>query len=344
MAPASVNGVRTTIWPALRHLDDAGRHRRVEAQRRARVDDGHQRRLALELRPVDAARDPAHLDPVADPAPAQRVGVGGLVGQRVDVAQRLEVADVGRDVDRLDRVAAGQVQDVEGTGRASGSRGSRPGCPGRRPRSRSEQLGGLATGENIIHSPPTSRSRAGLRACMREPRRRLGDGVQDQPAVGAHALAVDLAPRPPGRCRAPRAAARPSRSLPGWSATPRGCSRARRPRPARPAAAGCAAASQGSWVMSPAARAGRRPRRSPRPPAVSTELMPRLSFAWLRSPCRAAASRRSPRGCCGWPPRRRPGTAGSARPGWRRCACGRPASRASRSISPWLREPALSAW
>ena len=113
MAPASVNGVRTTIWPGLGHLDDAGGHRRVEPQRRAGVDDGHQRRLALELRPVDAARDPAHLDAVADAAPAQRVGVGRLVGQRVDVAQRLEVADVGRDVDRLDRVAAGQVQDVE---------------------------------------------------------------------------------------------------------------------------------------------------------------------------------------------------------------------------------------
>src|SRR3546814_8779895 len=72
-----------------------------------------QARLARHLFAADAAGDPHHLDAVLDALAPQRVGVQRLVGHGQDVAQRLQVADRGVDVDRLDRVAAEHVDGVE---------------------------------------------------------------------------------------------------------------------------------------------------------------------------------------------------------------------------------------
>ena len=86
-------------------------HRRVEPERRARVDDREERRLAIERRVVDAAGDPDHLDRVDVPLPAQAVGMDRLVGERQQVVDGVEVADRGVDVDRLDRVPGEEVDD-----------------------------------------------------------------------------------------------------------------------------------------------------------------------------------------------------------------------------------------
>ena len=99
---------------APRHLDDALEHRRVEPQRRGRIDDREQRRLALERRIVDSARDLDHLDRVQVALAPEAVGVDRLVRQRQHVEERVEVADRGVNVDRLDRIAAPEMDRIEG--------------------------------------------------------------------------------------------------------------------------------------------------------------------------------------------------------------------------------------
>ena len=98
---------------APRHLDDALQHRRVESERRRRVDDREQRRLALQRLIVDAARNLHHLDGVQIALPPEAVGVDRLVGQREQVEQRLEMTNGGVNVDRLDRVAAPEMDRIE---------------------------------------------------------------------------------------------------------------------------------------------------------------------------------------------------------------------------------------
>ena len=88
-------------------------HRRVEPERRARVDDREQRRLAVERLLVDAARDARHLDRVGDALATQRIRVDRLVGEGQQVPQRVQMPDRGVDVDRLDRVAGEEVDRVE---------------------------------------------------------------------------------------------------------------------------------------------------------------------------------------------------------------------------------------
>ena len=61
------------------HLDEAVRHRAVEAERRVRIDDGHQARLAGEPVAVDAAGEADHLDGVVDRPGAEAEAVPRLV-------------------------------------------------------------------------------------------------------------------------------------------------------------------------------------------------------------------------------------------------------------------------
>ena len=63
-----------------------------------------------------AMRD--HLEHVAVALGAEAVAVRHLVGEREHVERRLEVAHRPVQVDRLDRVAADEVDDVEASGTA----------------------------------------------------------------------------------------------------------------------------------------------------------------------------------------------------------------------------------
>ena len=116
IAPASVNGVMHDDLVVRRELDDPLEHRRVEAQRRARVDDGEHRRLAVDRRLVDAAGDAHHLEHVDVALTAEAVAVDRLVHQGQGVVARLQVADAVMEVDRLDRIARQEVDGVERLG------------------------------------------------------------------------------------------------------------------------------------------------------------------------------------------------------------------------------------
>ena len=166
-------------------------HRRVEAQRRRRVDDGEQRRLAVEGRVVEAAGEASHLDRVGDPLPAQRVGVDRLVGECQQVPQRVEVADRGVDVDRLDRVAGEEMDRVEHlaepdqvlvVGPVADSPATIEVRDIRRGRNRPER-GPVATDLEVV---------GGVRGVERELRRRGLDPLEDHVPVESDALGAFL--------------------------------------------------------------------------------------------------------------------------------------------------------
>ena len=94
-------------------LDHALSHRDVEPERRVGVDDGDDRRFALERRHVDAACDADHLEAVDVALTPEAVAVQALVGHGEDVVRGFEVSDRRVDVDRLDRIARHVVDDVE---------------------------------------------------------------------------------------------------------------------------------------------------------------------------------------------------------------------------------------
>ena len=126
-APASVTGA---IAPGERERRDAddlvvGRelhdpleHRRVEPERRARVDDREHRRLAVDRRLVHAAGDPDHLEDVEVALTTEAVAVDRLVHEGQRVVARPQVADAVVEVDRLDGVARQEVDGVERLGQA----------------------------------------------------------------------------------------------------------------------------------------------------------------------------------------------------------------------------------
>jgi hypothetical protein len=99
---------------APRHLDHALDHRRIEAQRRGGVDHGEQAGLARQLRLAQAARDAGHLEGIEDPGAAQRITVEDLVGQGDECLGRVQMARRRRQVHGLDRIAAHEMDDVEG--------------------------------------------------------------------------------------------------------------------------------------------------------------------------------------------------------------------------------------
>jgi hypothetical protein len=91
---------------APRHLDDPLQHRRIEPQRRGGIDDGEQRRLALQGLVVEPARDLDHLDRVEIALEPEAIGVDRLIRERQQIEYCVEMADRGVKVDRLDRIAA----------------------------------------------------------------------------------------------------------------------------------------------------------------------------------------------------------------------------------------------
>jgi hypothetical protein len=62
---------------------------------------------------VKPARNSDHLDGVEDALAPEAVGVNGLVGERQHVEQRVEMADGGVNVGRLDRIAADEMNRIE---------------------------------------------------------------------------------------------------------------------------------------------------------------------------------------------------------------------------------------
>ena len=113
IAPASVKGVTITGWPrrakriapsSIGQSCLSGLEELMLVKRRGLLSNS----VAAE-----AAGDAGHLDHVLDPLGAEAVGVHDLVGQRQLLEEAVEVADRGVDVDRLDRIAAGDVDAVE---------------------------------------------------------------------------------------------------------------------------------------------------------------------------------------------------------------------------------------
>ena len=96
-----------------RELHDPLEHRRIEPKRRARVDDGEDRRLAIDRRRVDATGDADHLQDIDVALAAEAVAVDRLVHQGQRVVAGPQVADAVVEVDRLDRVAGQEVDGVE---------------------------------------------------------------------------------------------------------------------------------------------------------------------------------------------------------------------------------------
>jgi len=166
-------------------------HRRVESERRTRIDDGEDRWLRVERRVIDASSDADQLEAIAVPLPTQAVGVDRLVGQRQRVVRGIEMADGRVDVDRLDRVTGDEVDDLEHLGEADevlvvgpvahppaalqvgDVRGTRDG----------------AEGDPVAADPQVPRRVPGME---RERRRRSRDDRQDHRPIEPYALAADL--------------------------------------------------------------------------------------------------------------------------------------------------------
>ena len=108
-----MNGRRDDRLAGPGHRDEALGHRAVQAQRRVGVDDGHEARLALQRRAVDAARDAGDLDRVLDDLCAEGQALPGLVEGRRERSVHVEVAGLDRQVRRLEGAAALLVDDVE---------------------------------------------------------------------------------------------------------------------------------------------------------------------------------------------------------------------------------------
>ncbi len=179
-----------------RHLDDSCGHGRVEPEGRARVDDGEERRLLEEGVLRQSAGDAGDLDPVADAAPAQRIGVEDLVGEDHEVAQAHEVTNIRVDVDGLQRVAAHQVDDVEALGEAQQvpivGEIARP--------STAVEIGAIrraADGAEIDAVVAEDEVVGGIAGMNPELRRRRGQRALDQAPIHPHPLPgwLDLGPR-----------------------------------------------------------------------------------------------------------------------------------------------------
>ena len=291
-------------------------HRGVEAQRRRRVDDGEQRRLALERCVVDLAGDAGHLQHVAVALGAEAVAVRHLVGEGEHVEGGLEVAHGPVQVDRLDRVAADEVDDVErlaqleqvaegvARARARGCRRDRRRSVGCRPTRRrcarrrssrcapgSTSAAGTSRGTwRSARGPWPGRSAPGRRQPTR--RRRRGAGASRRRGSSC-------------RCRA------------GSPATHRGSPRARRPRRPRSAgsassAAGTAAAGGGVSAGPPFDRA-RRAGSTPSSPALPFPVRPYCICRRVPLVIRVMRRRRPSRGRRRRAPVRRPATGRGAR-------------------------------
>ena len=95
-------------------------------------------------------------------APANRRGSPCPTGSAC--RERIEMADRGVDVGRLDRIAAPQMHGIEGLRRGAAGSGSRAGCPAAGRRRGRRRWARSPTEQKARWSPPMTRLRAGLRA------------------------------------------------------------------------------------------------------------------------------------------------------------------------------------
>ena len=259
-----------------RELHDPLEHRGVEPERRARVDDREDRRLAIELLGVDAARDADHLEGVDVALPSQAVGVDRLVHQGQRVERGVEVADAVVEVDRLDRVAGEEVDRVERLAQAEqvlvvGAIADPPAAV---------EVGDVGRAADRPERDPVAAELQvvlGVPGVQGERRRRGPDQLRDHVRVEPHAQRAlgRSGRRPPAGPRAPRHRGSPCRSRTGRAGSRGGWPPARRPtRPrsggsasgAGPRAAAAAARSgHGPPGHRRGAAAGPRPRASPYP-------------------------------------------------------------------------------
>ena len=257
------------------HLHQAVAHRAVEAERRVRVDDGHQGGFAEEVvarHPADEAGD---LEGVVDRARAEPEALPGLVELDRECPVHVEVAGLDRQVVRFERAAALLVDDVEGADEPDvvDEVGEVAGPPAaievarrrpdrRRPRRRgsSRRIGCSARGSGRGGRIRTVRSRP----APRRGRDRAGRGG----SIGRRSRRRRRTRRAPGR-RAPR-----PRSRPAPAATPDGSPRPGPPTGSRPAGTGWSAAARGAAAdrarRAAAGDAGRRASRVRRVPDSST--------------------------------------------------------------------------
>ena len=145
------------------------------------------RRLALQRLLVDAARELHQLEGIEVALPAQAVGVDRLVRQGQHVEQGVEVADRGMDVDRLDRIAAPQMNGVERLSEPDEVPvvGMVAGAPAA---FAVERIGGGGNGAEGHVAVADHEIAGGVARMQREALGRQPDDALDQRGIEAHAL------------------------------------------------------------------------------------------------------------------------------------------------------------
>ena len=139
------------------------------------------------------------------------------------------MAHGGVHVDRLDRIAAPEVNRIERLAEPQKIAVVGDCCPGLRPPARSKALGALATEPNATCRPPISRLRAPIARVQGE--LRGASPICASTSVGSKRTRFEAGssrPRPPSGSRARRRAGNRSRSPSAPSAPPDGSIRARR--------------------------------------------------------------------------------------------------------------------
>ncbi len=145
-----------------RHLDHAFQHGALDAQGRARVDDRIHAGHVAQAIACHAFQDAHHVERIADALSPQAIGMEDFVGQHGELAQAIEMPHCRADVQRLDRIAAEEVNGVQRMSELQEFRKSSK-VPLWRSRPSPEQFGALETQPNTAFSPPIARSRPGPR-------------------------------------------------------------------------------------------------------------------------------------------------------------------------------------
>ena len=205
-----------------------------------------------------------HLDRVEIALAPEAIGVDRLVGQRQHVEQRVEMANGGVNVDRLDRIAAPEMDRIEAL--AETDEVLKVALVARPPPARAvERVGRARHRPERDVPPPIDEIARGVARMQREFLRREPDVRFDQRGIEANPVARPdrRRRRRPSASRAPRHAGSRCRSPSGPRARPDGSIRARRGRRGRAArtatAAGRLAARRRRRVQT-----ARRRRRAPR--------------------------------------------------------------------------------
>ena len=210
-----------------RHLDEPVGHRLVQPERRVRVHDRHQARLADQRVAIHAAGDAGDLDRVVDHGPPEREALPRLVEQRRERSVHVEVARLDRQVRRLEGSPTLLVDDVEAAdhpdegievgGVAGASPAIEVGHEGR-PAHRPEHEVAVAEDEVALRVPGVQlEARGGERNELLDLRR-----INANHPGGRGRRPRDRFVRPPRRIDPALARRAPARRRPGGSSGPRG--------------------------------------------------------------------------------------------------------------------------